>query len=224
MSSRVAEDPSAYGQPSVAEQRVVLHNVSWAMFEKMLGELGDNRACRLTYDGGILEIMSPSKRHETSSRVFDALVLIMVSELKLQIQLVGSMTCKREDLLRGLEPDSSYYVQNEFAVRGKQDLDLSKDPPPDLMIEVDISRSSMNKMPICAALGVSEFWRYDGSSLRIYILNDSTYTPVANSPTFRNLPLAEAIPGFIDASTRDGLAKMLEDFRAWVKQQLEARK
>lgn len=224
MANRVAEEPSAYGRSAAAEQRVVLHDVSWATFERLLRERGEAPVPRFCYDEGTLEIMSPHMQHEKSDRIFDAMILVLAEELTLEFQPVGSMTCKRRDLDRGLEPDCSYYVQNEQRVRGKDKVDLRRDPPPDLMIEVDISRSSLDKRPVCAALGIAELWLYDGQTLSIFRLTKSGYVSSKTSPTFDGLPLAAALPGFIEAAVRGGLTAMLRNFRAWVRKQLENRK
>jgi Uma2 family endonuclease len=141
-----------------AEQRVVLHNISWETFNAILQELGENRAERLAYNEGYLEIMTPLGEHENSNRFIDDLMRILADELNLNLKKFGSLTLKRDDMRRGVEPDSCYYIQNEPVVRGKKDIDLKYDPPPDLVIEIDITSSSLDKHPIYAALGVPEIW------------------------------------------------------------------
>lgn len=125
---------------AIAEQRVVFRNISWQTFKAMLTEMGSDRVSRLTYDQGTLEIMTPLMPHERANRQIERLIWILVEELGLNILSVGSMTCKREDLERGAEPDSSYYIQNEPLVRDREEIDLTQDPPPDLVLEVEYSR------------------------------------------------------------------------------------
>ena len=112
-------------------QRVTLHNISWQTFETILAEMGEDRASRLAYDRGTLEIMTPLMPHEHNNRLLDHLIVVLALELNLPLKSAGSLTCKRQDLLLGGEPDSCFYIQNEPKVRNKRDIDLATDPPPD---------------------------------------------------------------------------------------------
>jgi Uma2 family endonuclease len=206
--------------PELAEQRVILSNISWQTFEQLLKELGDNRASRLAYDEGILEIMTPLGRHENNNRFIDDLIRAIADELDLNLKKFGSLTLKRSKKLKGAEPDSCYYLQNEPLVRSKQEIDLDKDPPPDLVLEIDITSGSLDKRPIYAAIGVPEFWHYDGNKLQVFVLQQSTgeYQSVSQSPTFPWMPL-DVIPRFIRQSLVDGETATLRAFRAWVREQ-----
>ena len=206
------------GLSVLAEQRVLLENISWHLFESLLEALGEDRSSRLAYDRGTLEIMTPLLPHEHSKRLIEKLIDILVEELNLNIKSIGSMTCKRKDVSRGIEPDSGFYIQNEPLVRDRQEIDLDRDPPPDLMLEVDFSNSSLNKLPIYSALGVTEIWRYAEGNLQIYQLQQGKYIPVNDSPAFA-IPLTE-IPRFLEQSNRLGEAQMLRMFRVWVREQL----
>ena len=120
--------------------------------------------------------MSPSSMHERYNCLFRRMIETLTEELAIPIKGAGSTTFKREDLERGLEPDSCFYLANERRIRGKRELDLTIDPPPDLAIEIDITSSSLDRQGIYAALGVPEIWRFDGESLRVYQLQpDGTY-------------------------------------------------
>ena len=167
-----------------AEQRVVLHNISWATYEQLLADLANQSSTRLTYDQGTLEIMSPLTEHEELNRTIAQIVEILAEELNINIRRLGSTTFKREDLIRGFEPDSCYYIQNEPQVSGKKKIDLTVDPPPDLVIEVDITSDSLNKFPIFAKLGVPEVWRHDGQRLAIHILSKEAHTQVETGIAF----------------------------------------
>jgi Uma2 family endonuclease len=166
---------------SPAEQRVVLHNIGWNTYEHLLADHENNSAPRLTYDRGELEIMSPSPEHEKFNRRLAQFVLAVAEELGIEAEDLGSTTFRREDLERGFEPDSCFYIQNEEQVRGKDRIDLAVDPPPDLVIEIDITSPSFNKLPIYAQIGVSEVWRYDGERMTILYLEDSDYAETAES-------------------------------------------
>lgn len=203
-----------------SSQRVILQNISWQTFETILAEMGDNRATRLAYDQGILEIMTPLMPHEHNNRLLEHLVFALAEELNLNLKSTGSVTCKRQDFLRGVEPDSSFYIQNEPMMRQKQNLDLTQDPPPDLVIEVDYTSSSVDRMPIYLALGVPEVWRYNEPVMLLYQLRENVYVECDVSPTFANLPLTTEIPRFIQQSLNIGEIAMIRSFRSWVRQQI----
>ncbi len=204
--------------PVLAEERVVLQNVTWQLYELMLAQLGENRSVRLAYDQGILELMSPLMPHERSKRLLEKLIDIVLEELDIPAVSVGSMTCKREDLGRGSEPDSGYYIQNEPLIRHRETVNLEEDPPPDLVLEVEYSRSAVNKLKLYAAMGVPEFWRYNGKTLRIYQLFGQEYVQQENSLTFSPILVTE-FPQFMQEAKDIGEVAMMKKFRAWVRSQ-----
>lgn len=204
---------------AASSQRVILPNISWQTFDTILAEMGNNRTTRLAYDRGTLEIMTPLMPHEHNNRLLEHLVFTLAEELNLNIKSIGSTTCKRPDLLRGVEPDSAFYIQNEPLMRQKQKLDLTQDPPPDLVIEVDYTSASVDRFPIYLALGVPEVWRYDEPVMQIYHLQAGVYVPCDVSPSFANLPLTTEIPRFLQESLSSGEVPMIRSFRTWIKQQ-----
>ncbi|MDJ0660189.1 MAG: Uma2 family endonuclease [Crocosphaera sp.] len=205
-------------QQNLTENRVILNNITWETFNQILKELGNKRVIRLAYDKEIVEIMTPFGQHEYSNRFIDNLILVIALELDLNIKTMGSLTLKKEIVKKGVEPDSCYYLSNEPLVRHKQDIRLDVDPPPDLVLEIDMSNSSLNKLPIYAALGVPEIWRYDGNQLIVFILNNYNYVRSDSSLTFPWLKIAELLP-FIQQSLKEGETVTLKQFRQWIKQQ-----
>jgi Uma2 family endonuclease len=185
MPSSVAVQNATHDQP-VHEQRVVVHPVSWETYEKLLADLIDQSSPRLCYDRGTLEIMSPSPEHERVNRLLALLIDLTAEELDIDIESLGSMTLKREDFARGFEPDSCFYIQHESQIRGKNTLDFTIDPPPDLVIEIDITSGSLEKFPLYAEVGVPEIWRYDGQRFCIHQLTADRYI---ESETSAVLPL-----------------------------------
>jgi Uma2 family endonuclease len=151
---------------SLAElpQHVLLEGITWEVYDKLLRQV-DGQNLRLTYDSGELEIMSPLPEHEYWSTVFGRMIEIMSLELGISMYPLGSTTFRQKQLQKGLEPDECYYVANEPAVRGKRRLDLRRDPPPDLVVEIDITHLAVDREKIYAAMGVPEIWRFDGRRL-----------------------------------------------------------
>ncbi len=203
-----------------AEQRTLLTNISWQTFKAMLVDMGSERATRLAYDKGLVEIMTPLMPQENSNRLIEVFVGVLCEELGLEIKRAGSLTLTRDDLERGAEPDSSYYIQNEPLVRDKAEIDLDNDPPPDLVLEVEYSRSRIDKLSLYAAMGIPEFWRYNGSVLRIYRLELGQYVQRNNSPTFAPIAVTE-IPKFLQQSRKVGEITCTRNFRNWIRQQLQ---
>jgi Uma2 family endonuclease len=150
-----------------AEERIVLRNVSWDTYESLMRDHEHSSYPRFTYDRGVLEIMSPLPLHDRFSRLIDLFVTVVAEELGTDAYGLGSTTFKRNDLQRGFEADACFYLQHQEDVRGKARLDPHVDPPPDLVVEVDISHSSLDKLPIYRQFGVPEVWRFDGARLSI---------------------------------------------------------
>ncbi|AFZ50337.1 Uma2 family endonuclease [Dactylococcopsis salina] len=202
----------------LAETRTLLPNISWQTFKMMLAEMGDNRNTRIAYDSGIIEIMTPLMSHENSNRMIEGLIGVMCEELGLEIKRTGSLTLTRDDLERGAEPDSSYYIQNESLVRNKDKINLAADPPPDLVLEVEYSHSAINKLMLYASLGIPELWRFNGRLLKVYTLTDQNYTEVELSPTFNSIPVKQ-IPRFLQQAKTQGENATIREFREWIKLQ-----
>ncbi len=198
-----------------SESRTVLRGVPWNTYVE-LRERRENYHLRMTYDDGTLEIMSPSARHERYARYIDLLIGVWTEEMGIPFCGLRTMTCKREDMAKGLEPDDCYYVQSEVNIRDKIEVDFAIDPPPDLAIEVEVSRSSVEKAPIYAALGVRELWRYDGEFLRVCELVDGQYQSRDGSVCFPDFPLAKAEEALQQIGQVDDNA-FKGNFRRWVR-------
>jgi len=195
---------------------VLLHGVRWSTYEALLEDMGD-RHIRLTYDDGSLEIMTLSLRHERSKTLIGRMIEAMTEELNIPILSGGSTTFKQQLKKKGLEPDECYWVANELSVRGRADLDLEVDPPPDIAVEVEVSRSALDRLGIYAALSVSEIWRSDGHQIIVEQLqDDGTYARVDRSPSFPWLPLAE-LGRFLGESATMDETRWIRSFRAWVR-------
>jgi Uma2 family endonuclease len=204
---------TALGAP---EQRVLMTGVSWATYERLLDDLKDSSSRRVTFDRGVMEVMSPSAEHEESNRTIALLVEVLAEEFGLDVRDLGSTTFKREDLERGFEPDSCFYIQNEARMRGKREVDLITDPPPDLIVEVDITSPSLKKFPIYAAMGVPEIWRYDGRAVSIYRLEGGSYAEADESAALPRLTGGD-LSRFVRESESAGRREWLRGVREWAR-------
>jgi Uma2 family endonuclease len=200
-------------------RRLLLDDVDWRTYGRLLKTFAERPGLRLTYDRGRLEIMVPLLEHEEDGDFLGDLVKVLTEELGLPLKRGGSVTLRRRGLQRGLEPDRCFWIEN--AARIGRTLDLRRDPPPDLAIEVDTSRSSLNRMGIYAALGVPEVWRLDGGTLTFHVLGpDGRYAEAEQSRSFPRLRPANLLP-FIQQVRQPGDQNpAIRAFRAWVRQHL----
>lgn len=196
--------------------RVLLENISWQTYQSLLKDFEQQPAMRLTYDQGRLEIKMPLDPHESYKKLLGQLVEALTEELGIEVRSLGSRTCDRKDLARGLEPDQCYYIQNEQAVWDKAQIDLAVDSPPDLAIEIDMSSSSLNRLSIYADLGVPEVWRYDGSVLTIYRLEAQNYQPCDRSFAFPQLTASD-LERFLELKKTTRENALIRLFREWIR-------
>ncbi|MEH1897362.1 MAG: Uma2 family endonuclease [Nostoc sp.] len=196
--------------------RVMLYDISWQQFENLLKDLGEHRAARLAYDRTTLEIMTPLPEHEHYKEVISIAVQDIAEELAINYESYGSTTWKRESRMAGVESDNCFYFQNEATVRGRLDLDLKQDPPPDLALEIDITSKSLNRFPIYARLGVPELWCYDSAELKIYHLQNGEYVESEKSLVFPTLEI-RYLPKLIEQNRADGRRAIRQAVREWVR-------
>ncbi|HZN34328.1 MAG TPA: Uma2 family endonuclease, partial [Pirellulaceae bacterium] len=129
-----------------------------------------------------------------------------------EIESGRDMTCDREDMKQGLEPDLCYWTINQPLVYGKDEVDFSVDPPPDLALEVDITRSSIPKLPIYEALGVPEVWCWR-NGIEVLALRDGHYARVSESVVLPGFPLRLA-EDFIQRRNSAGENALMAQFVA----------
>ncbi|MBD2210423.1 Uma2 family endonuclease [Nostoc linckia FACHB-104] len=198
--------------------QLLIKNISWSAYKNILAELGENRNSRISYSQGMLEIMAPLPEHEVAKVIIGDLVKALLEELDIEFWSLGSTTFDQEKMDAGVEPDDCFYIQNEAAVRGKNRIDLTVDPPPDLAIEIDItSRTWFNNYEV---LGVPELWRWIGNRLEINVMINGKYVTSTASAVFPNLPIAQIISEYLMRSKTEGRNATMKAFRAWVREQI----
>ncbi|RPI88897.1 MAG: Uma2 family endonuclease [Planctomycetaceae bacterium] len=206
---------------AAGEQRLLLSDIDWETYDQLLSLL-EGRHLRLNYDQGTLEIMTTSGEHERLKKLLARLLEVITEELNVPIMGVGNWTLRREDLSRGLEPDECWYVAHEELARTAEELDLNEIPPPDLVVEIEVSRSVVNRLALLAALGVPEVWRYDGRQLVVLRLESGgRYAERDHSPTFPQIPL----PSIVDHLKLRGATDettIVRSFRRWLQGRLDA--
>jgi Uma2 family endonuclease len=209
-----AARPARSSEPA---QCVVLHGISWETYERLLTEHEESSGTHFTYDRGRLEIMVLSAKHEAVKHVLALLVEVLAEELNIDVYGLGSTTFRRADLERGFEPDACFYIQREALVRGKDEIDLTVDPPPDLVIEIDITSPSLNKFPIFAALGIPEIWRYDGARVSFFGREGDEYIERAESALLPNVT-SDVLTEFVEKDKHLKRTAWLRYVREWARQ------
>ncbi len=198
------------------ENRMVFRSLEWSAFQQIRQLLAERTQARFTYDNGVLELTMPLEGHERFARLIELFIRILVVELGLKMKSMGSTTLAREDLLKSAEPDNGYYIQN-YALVADHEVDLALDPPPDLVVEVDITHTDIQKNDLYAGLGVPEFWRFNGREWRIFQLVEGRYEERVFSPTFPLVTKADFY-SFLQTAITDEVAAEL-NFRQWVRSQ-----
>ena len=197
-------------------QRVILEDISWQEFEAILDELGEHRNSRVAYSQGTLEIMVPLPEHEKPKVIIGDLVKILLDELDMYWESLGSTTFKREDMIAGIEPDDCFYIQNYRLMIGRERIDLTVDPPPDLALEIDVT--SKTQVSAYQALKVPEIWRYIKGKLEISLLQEDKYVTSQTSLVFPNFRVIEEIPRFVEMARTTGTTLALRAFRKFVRE------
>ncbi|MEM8504425.1 MAG: Uma2 family endonuclease [Cyanobacteria bacterium P01_D01_bin.1] len=201
----------------IGERRLVFRSLDWQRYQTLRKALDHEHNVRFTYAEGTLEVTAPLEIHEFSAGLLGLFIRILVVESGQDLKTMGSTTLDRELLDRSAEPDVAYYIQNQPLVAGR-DVDLDRDPPPDLVVEVDITHTDIDKLRLYAAMGVPEFWRYNGNIWRIYTLQNGIYEEVEVSPTFERVPKAKLYE-FL-AVARQSEAEAERNLREWTRSQL----
>ena len=201
-------------------QKVILHNISWETYERLLAEHQESAGTRFSYDRGALEIMILSLRHERLKHALATLVELLAEELNLDVEGAGSTTFRRQDLARGFEPDSCFYLANAEYIRRKDEIDLARDPAPELVIEIDLSNPSLNKFLIFSSLGVSEVWRYDGAQVLILRLQNGAYSEMSESAALPGVT-SDAVSHLLERGLTMKRADWRQSVREWVRTQIK---
>jgi Uma2 family endonuclease len=199
------------------DEIIHLTGISWKTYESLLEDLS-NRRFRITYNRGQLEIMAPSAEHERFKKVAGRFVETIAEELRIRIEPLGSTTFKHPQL-SGAEPDECFYIYNIDSVRSKKRLDLTEDPAPDLILEIDVTSSSNERLQVYADLGVAEVWIYNGKSLVVRQLQNGRYITSQASQFFPNLQIPEIV-GFLQQVGTIDYLELVKLFRNWVRSQI----
>lgn len=202
-----------------AETRTVMENIRWETFVE-LSEQRRGSVPRMTFDEGVLELMSPRRQQENIGSLIGRLVETYTEVLGIEIASVASTTFKRKDLQKAFEADESYYIEHADQIRRKEEVDLTIDPPPDLVIEVEITSSAIRKLRLFAAMAVPEVWRHDGEHLQMHVLHGGEYRLTESSQAVPGLSAA-VIDAFLEKRFDIGETALVREFRQSLSEQID---
>jgi Uma2 family endonuclease len=180
-------------------ERVILHDISWETYERILAEHNEVSNPRFAYCDGELEIMTLGYQHETLKTKLSELITEIARVLEIDYETSGSTTFRKEKKRKGFEGDASFYFKDADVVRAKKEIDLNIDPPPELVVEIDVTHGSLSKFPIFAGIGIEEIWRFDGDGIIFYRLQNEEYEEVAESVCLRGVK-SETVTGLLFAA------------------------
>ncbi len=193
-----------------------LQDVSWEEYQHLLDGLDERPRFKMTYNFGDLHIMTKTFRHESFASLFTPLILVLCEELDIEMIGGGTTTLSSENTLSGAEGDDCFYFDHLEEIGEKDRLDLTVDPPPNILVEVDVTNPSIKKLPTYATLGIPEIWHFDGTVVTFHQLSESGYAEATHSLRFPFLS-ADVMPTFLLIGKKEGTMKMMKAFRAWVK-------
>ena len=202
-----------------AGQRLVLDKIDWQEFEGILEDLGEHRHSHIAYYKGVLEFRMPLPKHERHKIIVGDLLKILLDELGLEWESLGSTTFKNRRMQAGIEPDDCFYIQNYQAVTGMNRIDLDVDPVPDLAIEVDLT--SQTQVSTYAALGIAEIWKVKNGKLEINLLQDGKYISSTSSQIFPSIPVVDGISLFLERSGEIPMSALCREFRVWLRDRIQ---
>jgi Uma2 family endonuclease len=199
---------------------MVLYDVSWNAYTKFIDALGERRL-RHTYQEGTLEMMSPSEKHEWIKSFLGRIIEMASLECGLRIRSVGSATRKSKKLAQALEPDESYYI-GPRAAQGRRKADTKKPLCPDLVVEVDLRRTVLDRLGSYAKLGVREVWRYRKGEIEFLVLNATcSYGPVEHSVSFPAISCKDIGRYLARLEDHDDENAIILEFVAWLRKKLK---
>ncbi|MBI5496803.1 MAG: Uma2 family endonuclease [Deltaproteobacteria bacterium] len=183
------------------DQRVFLRGLSWSQFESFMRLKGDAPVPRITFLDGVLEMMSPSRAHESVKSALGRMVEAYCFEHDIRFTAVGSWTLKSRPRRRAVEPDECYIIGE----------DKNR---PDLAIEVIHTSGGLDKLEVYAALGVAEVWLFEGGKLDVHRLKGGRYHPVQRSVCLPGLDLGALVRCAAEPTTYDAVRRFRRGLRA----------
>lgn len=197
--------------------RLLLHEVPWESYRGVARLLADKNL-RMTYDAGTFEVRPLPPDHEERARFLIRLLEAVFEEMSLEVRGFGAAPCQSVRAAKGLQPDACWYVAKEGLMAGREGMDLERDPPPDMALEVETTSSTLDRMSVYAGLGIPEVWRWDGKQLTLFRLDRKNgYRESQASQALTGFP-AKELQRFFKLSRDNNKAKVLREFRLWIRE------
>lgn len=194
----------------------VIYGVSWETYEALIEKYQDNQSPRLTYDSGIMEVeLANSDKHEEDNRNLSLLLQTILLELEIEHRNLGSTTFIKRTIHKGFEPDTCFYIESLPKIESQSNLGIENSVPPDLIIEINRTSSSVPRMPVFAAFGVKEVWRFSDELVKFYVLENGVYLETKSSIAIPVLSSERATEFLLEAGKLGNIA-WVKKIRNWV--------
>jgi Uma2 family endonuclease len=199
---------------------IVLRNRTWADYEDLLCRRQDKAGWRVYYNVATQEIriMSPLPEHGKNANLLANFVRVLLEHEQKEWEAYTPVTLKFPPL-QGCEPDYCYYIQNYVGVIDKRRIDLMVDPPPDLVIEVDLT--SVTQPSAYETIKAAELWIYRWSQLLIYEFDGKQYRETQISPQFPTIDVKTLIPQYCDRGWQVGSSVAIREFENFLRTELK---
>ncbi len=214
-----AADLVALASAMGPNRRRYLHDITWNEYQQLSAAFPDSAKVRLAYHEGTLEIMTLGYLHEHQTDSLLRLVSTIALEMEIDLESIGSATMAKDDTEDAAEPDAAFYITHAQQMIGCKVMDLERNPPPDIVVEVDVTHPSLNKRAIYAQFGVPELWHLARTKVAIYELQNGSYQPREHSLAFPFLN-SQVLGEFLDECVIEGQSRALRNFRERFKNEL----
>jgi Uma2 family endonuclease len=158
--------------------------------------------------------MAPSSKHENLKETISLLFQLLATEAGIDVLAAGSTTFRRQDVRKGFEPDACFYVRDAASLRAKERIDLSVDPPPDLVIEIEVTNAAVDKLSLFSAAGVPEVWLYVENRVEILGLLSNSYVKNFESSVLPGVT-SETLTHFVHTSHEMPSPLWIKSVREW---------
>ncbi|MCZ8068061.1 MAG: Uma2 family endonuclease, partial [Microcystis sp. LE17-20D] len=177
--------------------QVIFPHQTWEDYERLLSLRLQKTYPKLCFNRKTQEIrlMSPLPSHGKRINLLSDLVKIILRRQGKDWECFDPITLKIPGEA-GVEPDTCFYIDNREAILGKERIDLTVDPPPDLAIEVDFT--SLTDVAAYQLLKIPELWVYRREELKIYLFREDGYQESENSRLFPDINIKKLFPYYVE--------------------------
>ncbi len=183
---------------------------SWRDYQAICASRGAGAVPRVKYRDGEILLMSPMPRHGREANLLADIVKAILDSASRNYEAFTPITMDLPEE-RGIEPDYCFYIDNWSAVVGQDRIQWGVQPPPDLVIEIDVT--SYTAPEDYVPYRVPEVWLYRAGQLRLYTLTATDYLPAAQSRYFPTVDLMALVADTLQIAASQGSGAAIQALR-----------